>query len=472
MEVPLRNLPKHQKYAAQYKPNDIFWGLGVEHETYLEATPQRQVPVSFIMNNRKPERYSVNYYSNYILDSLNEAFTSLFPDLSATYDLPILLNSHSFNCLDASGEHRTTYERNPKPNPKFNGEFLIDTIRNHNSYLNKEYEQSYIFDGDTIEFMTQRYYKATVDKVIDELTQIETEFISNLNSTFQSLNILSPYLPFQIQTKNHPFANHLTNLKNPSMFNNGTMHVNITLPTRLDASNQIADFDLFVEQHKNFARVIQWIEPLQAAFYGSPDPFSTVDSKFSATSQRLAVSRYICLGTYDTATMPLGKILQVPNTYSWLKEYHQESAYNSLSQIGLDLNFYKHFNHGLEIRYFDSVPIADLEEILKSFVHLADFSLQNPDLPTNRHPIWEQVTKKILANGKSTPLTQEELEFYWRLFKINKKYELDESAEQLYNDIIFHLKSIDGACCKYFFGESQINFVKEVESTSCWCSYC
>ena len=187
MEVPLRNLPKHQKYAAQYKPNDIFWGLGVEHETYLEATPQRQVPVSFIMNNRKPERYSVNYYSNYILDSLNEAFTSLFPDLSATYDLPILLNSHSFNCLDASGEHRTTYERNPKPNPKFNGEFLIDTIRNHNSYLNKEYEQSYIFDGDTIEFMTQRYYKATVDKVIDELTQIETEFISNLNSTFQSL---------------------------------------------------------------------------------------------------------------------------------------------------------------------------------------------------------------------------------------------------------------------------------------------
>jgi len=36
-DEPVRNQAKHKKYQQYYKSNDIFWGLGVEHETYLES---------------------------------------------------------------------------------------------------------------------------------------------------------------------------------------------------------------------------------------------------------------------------------------------------------------------------------------------------------------------------------------------------------------------------------------------------
>jgi hypothetical protein len=29
---------QHTRYLAIYKPNDVFWGLGIENETYLQFT--------------------------------------------------------------------------------------------------------------------------------------------------------------------------------------------------------------------------------------------------------------------------------------------------------------------------------------------------------------------------------------------------------------------------------------------------
>ena len=48
----LRNLEKHQKYKTAYKPNDFYWGLGVEHETYLETSKLKQVTLKELKENR------------------------------------------------------------------------------------------------------------------------------------------------------------------------------------------------------------------------------------------------------------------------------------------------------------------------------------------------------------------------------------------------------------------------------------
>jgi hypothetical protein len=29
-------LDKHKRYKVQYKPNDLFWGIGIELETYFQ----------------------------------------------------------------------------------------------------------------------------------------------------------------------------------------------------------------------------------------------------------------------------------------------------------------------------------------------------------------------------------------------------------------------------------------------------
>ena len=53
---------KHTRYLTSYKPNDVFWGLGIENETYLQFTKSFAHPTSGIHANHRPERYSVNYY--------------------------------------------------------------------------------------------------------------------------------------------------------------------------------------------------------------------------------------------------------------------------------------------------------------------------------------------------------------------------------------------------------------------------
>jgi hypothetical protein len=101
-----------------------------------------------------------------------------------------------------------------------------------------------------------------------------------------------------------------TNMNQLAIFNNGTYHINITLPTQLNERSEIQDKNSFIESHRSYIRFIQWMEPLLIANFGSPDPLAWIDpAHFSAGSQRAAMSRYIGVGTFDTDTMPEGKIL-------------------------------------------------------------------------------------------------------------------------------------------------------------------
>jgi hypothetical protein len=59
--------------------------------------------------------------------------------------------------------------------------------------------------------------------------------------------------------------------------------------------------------------------------------------------------------------MEKGKILNIStnkfNGYEnwWYNKIHENSIYNKLDNIGLDINFNKQFNHGIEIRFFDHI---------------------------------------------------------------------------------------------------------------------
>jgi hypothetical protein len=461
----LRNLDKHQKYKLAYKPNDFYWGLGVEHETYIETNKLKQVSTKELKENRASERYCVNYYTIYNPEELHIAIDGLF-DSDTKILLPILINSHTFQQADIEGEHRTTYERIPKPNKKFNGKTMFDWLKEQNSKFAEEYAKSYIFDGDTIEFTTQEYYKATVQDVINELITVENSFIRDLNA-LPSEGIIKTYGPFQLAQRNYPFASYLTNLKNNAMFNNGTIHVNITLPTQLDKNAEIADFNLFKKQHQNYARAFQWISPLFVAKYGSPDPLcesKTNGEKYSAGSQRIAASRYIGLGTYDTDEMQIGKILtQKKNTIknlSWYESFHKKVDYKFLDELGLDINFNKHFCHGLEFRIFDSISMKELKELLTILVYLADFSLdthiQNPAL----NEVWHKIAEKSVHDGKGYYMDVPDQNELYSIFKIPYLSKEPTCVTDVLDLIVKYLmKEYDnGICVRYMIkGDSIIS---------------
>jgi hypothetical protein len=348
----------------------------------------------------KPERYSVSYYKNY----RNAALMPALQKIIADHDLhvPILMNNHSFVDCDLSGEHRTTYEREPKPNPLFSGESVYEYLCRHSDWLRSQKDRAFTWDGDTVEFMTQDFYRATVDRVLAELNTVEWRFIEELRRV-PAIGILATYGPFTLASpRNEPFATYLTNPSAVSMFNNGTFHVNATLPTRLGFNREPMWRADFIEKHRRLARLVQWMEPLWIAVFGSGDPLASVGTEFAAGSQRLAVSRYIGVGTFDTVLMPTGKILQIKKAEAGPLPWYDVSgsAYAPLGIIGLDINFNKHWAHGLELRIFDQMSMASLRTVLEHVVLLMDLALSDEPVADPRFvEEWQKAARAAIFEG-------------------------------------------------------------------------
>jgi hypothetical protein len=408
-------LPKHSRYQSAYQRFDWYWGLGVEHETYIMTSRTHDIS-GFNAKNMRPERYSVSYYKNYRTEALKPALQAVGP-----VSVPILMNNHSLVDCDLSGEHRTTYEREPKPNPRFSGESVYEYLCRHSAWLREQKERAFTWDGDTVEFMTQDFYKATVDRVLAELNTIEWRFIEELQRV-PAIGVLAEYGPLSLASpRNEPFATYLTNPTAVSMFNNGTFHVNATLPTRLGFNREPLWRADFVEKHRRLARFVQWMEPLWIATFGSGDPLAAVAAGFAAGSQRLAVSRYIGVGTFDTVAMPTGKILQIKKAVAGHIPWYDvsDSAYTPLDVIGLDINFNKHWSHGLELRIFDQMPMAALRAVLEHVVLLMDLALSgDPVADPRAEAVWQGAARSAIFEGSRWSVKPEEWATFCRVLGI------------------------------------------------------
>ena len=414
-----RDLPKHSHYKSAYRKFDWYWGLGIEHETYLKS--KQTVAFSTFVETMKPERYSVNYLSVYDPQVLQETLLKLFHERNGQLSVPVLMNCHSFMYTDWLGTHKTTYEKIPKANPKFSGKTLFEWSCERSKWISEHFGTKFLWDGDTIEFVTQGFYKARVKDVLTELRETEDKFVAELNR-LPKQGVLGQYGPFTVASpRNEPFAVHITNPNHFAMFNNGTIHINLTLPTRLGWTATPLCWRSFVNQHRRLARLIQWLEPCLIATYGSGDPLSQLDERFAKGSQRVAVSRYIGLGTFDTDKMPRGKILQIPRGnlpwYDWLAE---RTAYQGMDKIGLDINFNKHGAHGLELRCFDQMSWESLEELLLRLVLVMDCSLSMRSAENPVHnKVWQEAAGFALLEGRAWNMSLEQMETIGKVFSIH-----------------------------------------------------
>jgi hypothetical protein len=248
------------------------------------------------------------------------------------------------------------------------------------------------------------------------------------------------------------------------MFNNGTYHINITLPTALGMKDKnrlpsILDYRKFKEDHRKFIRFIQWLEPFIVGVFGTSDPLSKVSPLYSKGSQRCAVSRYIGLCTYDTNAMPTGKFVTVPIKnvrgselpFWWYRKYHSESGYVMLDEVGMDISFRKHYNHGVEIRFLDWVPASKLQIILEFYVYLADLSLDSTiNLPDEAimSESFNNLLVNMLKHGSSYIVPISTVVLYQNLLGISLVG--DYTIEGLYNKISEELreKYRNGLCAR------------------------
>lgn len=448
-------LDKHHKYKDKYKKNTLYWGLGIENEVYLEFENKLLMKKEELVNNRKRERYSVDYYKNYneklLVDALNFYIGSLD---SSFVEIPVLLNSHSFTRTDMHNNSKTLYTKLCEPNPKFTGETLIETIKNKDSYFRNTIDKEWLFDGDTVEFNTLNFFNAKLNEVFTELCYHKHTFIKKINHCFHDLQIFKNHGKVDIMQKNHAFAKYMTNYNHNAMFNNGTLQYNITLPCMIDHNGNIKNREEFVKIHSKAIKMIQWLEPFLIAVYGTPDPFSLMNHypnkhKFSNSSQRCAISRYIGIGTYDTDTMERGKILTKPLNelscndldYWWFNVYYKENAYTKLEEIGIDINFNKHYNHGIEIRFFEHMDDKYIYQSFEFIIYLMDFVLENNKEIENpiKNKIWNNLVLKMLVYGKDAILNNEEISIYKNIFNIEFK---ENTIKNIFYELFIKLKSL------------------------------
>lgn len=412
-------LGKHRHYKDEYRPGDLYWGIGIEREFYLESTSIRQVSKDWMLRNQRPERYSVKYFNSYKPDYFNKALTALFPDNNNIY-LPVLFNAHALLKCDSKGQHETTYERVPKPNPQHEGKVLFEyLLEGPNQFFRKHFGTSYCFDGDSIELTTQNFYCSTAQQSVAEMKWLVKNWITAANENFGSAGVLSEHLPLKWAQHNYGLANMWTNPGNLAIFNNGTYHINLTAPTRLNGVGQIADRKDFVRRHQRIIRIFQWLEPLLIAKYGTGDVLASIKNgyTFAHGSQRVALSRYISCGTYNSEEMANGKKntisaegIPITSEYGWYKEFHDNSGYIPLNEVGLDINFNKHHSHGIEFRIFDWFPEDQLEGIIELLIFAMDQALSLDSVPDPRvNKAWNRLMERAVRKGTNLCIWNSEL---------------------------------------------------------------
>lgn len=466
--IKIDGLEKHKKYKSQYKPNDLYWGLGIERECYLETNATEPVTGDFF-NNQQRERYSVDYYKSYKPNIFKDTLASII-DASGTYYLPLLVNAHTFLKADATGEPTSLYKKGSPQNPKFSGSTLFQELQSVSPFFRSEHEKSFTFDGDTIELMTQNYYKTTAAAAVQEMIGLRDKFIAELNTALAKIPNKHPSIsgPLKWMAKNYGVARMLTNPDNIAIFNNGTYHINITLPTQLDSRGKIKDMAAFVRRHRSVINYYQWLEPLLIASYGTGDFLSAANSTFAKGSLRNALSRYIGIGTYDTTKMQKGKVLTIDasgNSPQWMTSFYSKSAYEPLATIGLDINFNKHHNHGIELRIFDWFPEEQLEGLLNVLVHAADAGLQVQPNSPRANATWNIMVEKVLFDGKAAAFSMQEIENFLEPLQIPIKLFKKKSiwtAQQIWEIVSAYIcKRYVGECCEKMLGN-------EVQLTRCF----
>lgn len=416
-----------------------YWGIGLENETYMQFEESLIVSGEFIQEKIGFEKYSIDYRKCYKAESLTPVLKKAF-DINENYTVSRMMNSHSLEKLDINYQHKTlspvkplldteTGEviAQPIENPDYLGKsimelFLEDQPYNIQSMITQRNKTmgSVHFDGDSIEFVTKYFENRTIADSCKELKATKKLFLDKINESA----VLDGKLSFP--DYNNGLNMFMTNQENLVLFNNGTYHFHITLPS-LTEDSRIVDYNEFNKTHSNAIYLLQWFEPFFIATLGSPDIMGVIsdkyslDKKFTLGSMRNAMSRYIGVGTYNTA-MPKGKILtykvddfrkllkfEKEENIWWRDQIEADMEYEMLSELGLDFNQEKMYQSGFEFRSFDEFPAEYLNDVLFSIILICEHSLNLPDVQWGHDSkAWNNLVFKTLKMGYLTEINEEE----------------------------------------------------------------
>ena len=457
----------------------LSWGMGLENETYLQFEQSLEVSGEYIQEKMGCERYSIDYRKCYKPGSLARILNTAINPLT-NYSVSRMLNSHSLDKLDKNYQHKTLYSQTdaradyaPKENPEYAGESILELFLKSQPYnirsmvVQKNNPMgSVTFDGDSIEFVTKYFENRTVIDSCNELKTTKKLFLNKLNES----QVIKEELHYP--EYNSGINMFMSNLENLVLFNNGTYHFHITLPT-LSEYSRIVDYPKFEKTHANAIYLLQWFEPFFIATLGSPDIIGVISKNagmtenFALGSMRNAMSRYTGVGTFHKS-MSKGKILtfhtedfrkllkfEKEENIWWRDQIEADMEYALLPEMGLDFNQEKMYQSGFEFRSFDEFPASYLSDVLFAILIICEHSLHLPEVAWGHDSLqWNSLVFKSLKYGFSTTITPEEKTEILSLFQLldveDENYGiLQKELEAIENLDLFFFKIIEILFYKY-----------------------
>lgn len=436
------NIASKNRYKIQYNNNDkLFWGIGLENESYLQGI-NKKVLGSDILKMIGQERYSVNYTLNYDIIDIKNKMSNVYKK-DKYYEVAQMINAHSLDKIDTNCEHITTFSKEPIQNLNFTGFTVLEEWFNYDSEIrtkinSKEKTKTNIFfDGDTIEFITEKFYKTNTQNITDELINTKKWFIDKFNNFKENTDLWNELGKIDYVVK-HPGLNIFRSMTNKIVFfNNTTIHIHLTLPTKIK-NGLIVDKTQFNKIHSRAIKLIQWFEPFFICTLGSPDIMQCIfeknnlnDKYFAKGSMRATLSRYIGVGTYDAEEMAEGKIITKtieslrPNGIKWWRDMIKEQTNYNLPEkdIGLDFNYAKHYQSGLEFRLLDGIPLNILKDVLDIIILICEHSYSYNSsidiMKCSDSQIWNNIVYKSMIDGYCAKINLNEATEFLKILGLN-----------------------------------------------------
>lgn len=415
-----------------------YWGIGLENETYMQFEDSLLVTGTFIHEKIGCDRYSIDYRKCYQPGSLTPVLETAF-NKNEHYRVSRMINSHSLEKLDINYQHKTILVENPSAenaaevhlepieNPAYLGQSILELFLEQQPYnirsLVTQKNNPFgpvNFDGDSIEFVTKYFENTTITDACNELKTTKKLFLDKINESAVFRETL------KFPDYNIGLNMFMSNQENLVLFNNGTYHFHITLPS-LTENSRMVDYPGFDKMHANAIYLLQWFEPFFIATLGSPDIMAVISRKyglnknFSSGSMRNAMSRYIGVGTFHKS-MDKGKILtfkvedfrkllkfEQEDGIWWRDQIEADMEYELLSEVGLDFNQEKMYQSGFEFRSFDEFPASYLNDVLYAILLVCEHSLNLPDVSWGHDSIaWNNIVFKTLKHGYQAEISAEE----------------------------------------------------------------
>lgn len=377
-----------------------------------------------------------------------------------------MINCHSLDKIDRYGNHVTTYEKEPKSNTNFIGKTILDEWFEYEPEIKERLnskvktDTNIFFDGDTIEFITENFYKTNSEQIVNELINTKKWFIDKFNKFKEATNLWNDLGKIDFVVT-HPGLNIFKSMPEKIVFfNNTTIHIHITLPSEIK-NTILIDEEKFKKIHAKAIKILQWFEPFFISTLGSPDIMQYIYEKyyketnknyFAKGSMRSTISRYIGIGTYSTNEMKEGKILLEdinkikPKNIKWWRDSVENKLLYKFPEnnIGLDFNYIKYHQSGFEFRLLDGIPLNMLKDVIDVIILICEHSYSYDKIDDikmcSSSQTWNNIVYKSMADGYNAKMNQEEMGELIEILKIPLSIKKPEILlEDFFYEVLEHL---------------------------------